>query len=382
MELYIHLPFCRQKCRYCDFASWAGLEDRMGFYVDLLLLEAKQQRTWMEGPAETVYLGGGTPSLLPPRQLLRLIGGLREIFGIAPGAEFTSEANPGTVTEEWLDTALEGGVNRLSLGVQAFQDPLLRMLGRIHRREEAEQSFRMARRAGFRNMSLDLMFGLPGQSEADWAESLEAALSLKPEHISAYGLIPEEGTPLMEDLEQGRLTLPETETERRMYDTLKKTLRKGGLLPYEVSNFAREGFACRHNLGYWRQVPYLGLGVSAASMVGLERKHGGLTCLRLSNPAGFADYENMVTKGAPAREETRVSPAEARFETLMLGLRLYEGISEAEFETMHGISLQAWRGDALFSLEKRGLLTHKRGRWALTDRGMDIQNAVLVELMD
>ncbi len=383
MELYVHLPFCRQKCRYCDFASWAGMEDRMDFYTELLLREAKDRKGDMEGPADTVYFGGGTPSLLPPALLKRLIRGLRDTPGIREGAEFTAEANPGTLTQEWLEAALEGGINRLSLGVQARQDALLSELGRIHRFREAEESVAMARRAGFRNLSLDLMFGLPGQTMADWRETLEAALSLSPEHISAYGLIPEEGTPLMADLESGRLRLPEPEEERDMYDLLRRVLSAHGFEAYEVSNFARPGYACRHNLGYWTQVPYLGLGLSAASMVRMEKKNAGVSYLRLSNPRNWKEYEETVLhpeKGG--REETPVDPPEARFETLMLGLRLTRGVSEEEFEALHGLTLEAFRGERLRRLQAQGLMKHEGGRWFLTDRGMDIQNRVLVELMD
>ncbi len=383
MELYVHLPFCRQKCRYCDFASWAGMEDRMDFYTELLLREAKERKGEMEGPAETVYFGGGTPSLLPPALLKKLIRGLRDTLGIREGAEFTAEANPGTLTEGWLETARESGINRLSLGVQARQDHLLEELGRIHRFREAEEAFAMARRAGFRNLSLDLMFGLPKQTMEDWRETLEAALSLSPEHISAYGLIPEEGTPLMADLEGGRLQLPEPEEERAMYDLLKRMLSARGFEAYEISNFARPGYACRHNLGYWTQVPYLGLGLSAASMVHMEKKSAGVSCLRLSNPRSWKEYEDTVLhpeKGG--REVTLVTPPEARFETLMLGFRLSRGVSEQEFEALHGLTLESFRGEKLRRLQAQGLMEHAEGRWFLTDRGMDIQNSVLVELMD
>ncbi len=383
MELYVHIPFCIQKCRYCDFASWPDTGDRMASYVDLVLKEAEEQKKWMEGPAETVYFGGGTPSLLSPSLFRRLCGGLRDILGFAPEAEITSEANPGTVRGAWLDAALEAGVNRLSLGVQAAQDRLLVLLGRIHRSQEAVRTVAMARKAGITNLSLDLMFGLPEQTEADWKETLAFALDLNPEHISAYGLIPEEGTPLEADLRSGKLQLPSPETERRMYDTLKSTLRGSGYEPYEVSNFARPGYRCRHNLGYWKQVPYLGLGVSAASMAGMKKENPGISYLRFTNPRDYESYRNAVENPTGYERETvPVSAAEARFETMMLGLRLYEGVDERAFFRMHGLTPEDWRGNILRSLQSRGLLEHKEGRWYLTDRGMDIQNPVLVELMD
>ncbi len=382
MELYIHIPFCKQKCRYCDFASWAGITDRMDSYVELLLEEANQQNTLMEGTPETVYIGGGTPSLLPPYLLFRLIRSLRNIWGISPDAEFTMEANPGTVTEEWLNAARSCGVNRLSLGIQACQDHLLAMLGRIHRFHDAEETVRLVRKAGFTNLNLDLMFGLPGQTEQEWRETLEAALSLNPEHISAYGLIPEEGTPLEEDLRFGRVKLPDPDEERNMYTAARTLLGEKGYFPYEVSNFSKPGYECRHNLGYWHQIPYLGLGVSAASMVSRKKEGAGVSYTRLTNPRNYADYESMIRYGNPSREESIISVPEARFEALMLGLRLYEGIGEEEFFHLHGISLEEYRGPVLRSLEADGLLYHRNGRWFLTERGMDIQNSVLVELMD
>ncbi len=383
MELYVHIPFCVKKCRYCDFASFAGEAEQMDAYVSCLLKEAEAQRGQVTEPLDTVYLGGGTPSLLSPAALGRLLKGLRERLPIRPGAEWTSEANPGTLTAAWLDAARSGGVNRLSLGMQAAQPAILSVLGRIHRQEETEQSVRAARQAGFRNLNLDLMFGIPGQTRADWAETLEAALALGPEHLSAYGLIPEDGTPLTEDLRAGRLTLPEPEEEREMYGMLRDRLAAAGLFPYEVSNFARPGYACRHNIGYWRQVPCLGLGLSAASMLQLRRDAEGLRYLRVTNPRTLRAYRRLVEEGAEEeRERVPVSPAEARFETLMLGLRMYEGVSEADFLALHGVSLAACYGAKLRRLRDGGLMNRAGDRWFLTERGMDIQNAVLVELMD
>ena len=197
MELYIHIPFCRQKCRYCDFASWSGQESLMGAYVDALLLEAEAMTpNAKSAPIETVFIGGGTPSILPAPLLTRLLHGLRQHYSIPEGVEFTSEANPGTLTEEWLAAALAGGVNRLSMGMQAAQADLLRTLGRIHSQQDVADSVRLAREMGVRNLSLDLMFGLPGQTPEMWRASIDAALSLSPEHMSCYGLIPEDGTPL------------------------------------------------------------------------------------------------------------------------------------------------------------------------------------------
>ena len=386
MELYIHLPFCRRKCRYCDFASYAGREGLMHAYVDALLKEAARQSSYYAGLyghpllMETVFLGGGTPSLLPSEELRRLLAGLRDVFDIVPDAEFTSEANPGTLSPAWLDAAVAGGVNRLSLGMQAYQPSLLETLGRIHDFPQVEASVRMARAAGIHNLSLDLMFGLPGQTPSMWRETLGAALSLSPTHLSCYGLIPEDGTPLKRDLDAGILTLPDEEVERRMYDDALTILAHHGFEQYEISNFALPGHACRHNLGYWQQTPYLGLGASAASCMD---ELDGNAYVRASNPPGLTDYLDMVQHGHwHARTIDPISQRDAVFETMMLGLRTTRGVSEEAFLRMHGQRVEAVYGEKLRQLESQGLLQHADGCWRLTRRGMDVQNSVLVTLMD
>ena len=383
MELYIHLPFCRKKCRYCDFISFPGMENRMEEYVDCLLLEAELHSGAVTEPPETVYLGGGTPSLLPADLLRRLLHGLRERLDLSCVSEWTSEANPGTMTLSWLDAALEGGVSRLSLGMQAGQDRLLRLLGRIHSAEDVTQSVDLARKAGFRNLNLDLIFGLPTQKRSEWRETLNLAFALAPEHLSAYGLIPEEGTPLWDDLNTGALKLPEPEEERAMYGDLLQEIRKQGMIQYEISNFARPGRECRHNIGYWDQTPYLGLGVSAASMLYRSQDSGGLRYLRRTNTGRMEEYLRGIREGRPVySEEEWISPPESRFETMMLGLRMNRGVRDLDFYSLHGISPESCYGEKLEKLRKDGILEHVDGAWRLTGRGMDLQNTALVELMD
>ena len=350
-------------------------------YVDAVLAEAAVESARLGHPAvETVFIGGGTPSLLPERMMGQLLSGLRDQFDMTRYVEWTCEANPGTLTERWLRTAVEGGVNRLSLGMQACQPELLRTLGRIHDFDQVVASVDMARRAGIGNLNLDLMFGLPGQSPSMWLETLDKALSLDTEHLSCYGLIPEEDTPLKADLDAGRLSLPSDDEERRMYDNALTVLASHGYEQYEISNFARPGYACRHNLGYWRQVPYIGLGASAASCLPEDAE---CAYSRLANPAGIGDYLAMVEQcDWDKRTRERISPAEACFETMMLGLRTTQGVSEATFEAMHGVTLRSCYGDRLDVLMKRGLVDCQNGWYRLTRRGMDVQNAVLVELMD
>lgn len=347
-------------------------------YVKALLTEAAAMAAHAPAPLGTAFLGGGTPSILPVEALRALLTGLHDHFAFTSAMEFTTEANPGTLTRDWLLTAMDGGVNRLSMGMQASQTSLLRTLGRIHTQEDVIASVRLARSCGVRNLSLDLMFGLPGQTPDMWRETLHAALALEPEHLSCYGLIPEEGTPLTADLAAGRLALPHEDDERRMYDDALELLARRGYAQYEISNFARPGCECRHNIGYWRQVPYIGLGASAASML-----PDGPGALRLTNPAGIPAYLRMVQSADwAARETVPVTAEDARFETLMLGFRMTEGVSESAFEGRHGIPLAAFRGDTLRQLEGAGLLAHADGFWRLTRRGMDVQNAILVELMD
>ena len=382
MELYIHLPFCVKKCKYCSFVSFAGLEDRMERYALLLLKEAEKRAPEIHEPVETVYVGGGTPSLFPPALWKQLFTRLRTLFSWAPEVEFTAEANPGTLTAPWLEAALSSGVNRLSLGMQAFQPKLLQTLGRIHTWPQVQTGVEAVRAAGIRNLNLDLMFGLPGQSLAQWEESLSAALSLSPEHISAYGLIPEEGTPLGDAVLSGAVALPEVEEEREMYDVAIGQLKKHGLQQYEISNFARPGAECRHNIGYWTQVPYLGLGLAAASLTVLSTGPSGMRCRRRTNPETFAAYEQLLSTDTGLAPQEEVSPAQARFETMMLGLRMNAGVEEAAFARLHGVSLEQCYGKPLRRFEASGLCSHAQGRWQLTRRGFDLQNSMLVELMD
>lgn len=347
-------------------------------YTDALIAELHAAASQVHAPVETVFIGGGTPSLLPAPLLNKLLNAVHTHYELTPDVEFTSEANPGTLTSEWLDAAVTGGVNRLSMGMQACQPELLRTLGRIHTHDDVLASVRLARDHGIRNLNLDLIFGLPGQTPEMWRETLHAALDLQPEHLSCYGLIPEEGTPLKADLDAGRLTLPDEDEERQMYEDTLQILRHAGFVQYEISNFARPGYECRHNIGYWERVPYIGVGVSAASF--LRGMNGGL---RIANPADIPAYLHMVENGCwHVREITELTKEDERFESLMLGLRMTRGVSEEAFLRQHGLTLETYRGERLRAFEAQGLLAHENGCWRLTRRGMDVQNAILVELMD
>ena len=382
MELYVHIPFCVRKCRYCDFVSFPAERSAMEDYVKKLLLEAEKSNQENNTPEiETVFIGGGTPSLLPDDLTDKLWEGLHRIFKIRRDAEITVEANPGTVREGWLDLCLSKGVNRFSIGMQAAEDHVLETLGRIHRLDAVENTVSLLQTKKVHNYNLDLMFGIPGQTKQDWQETLDTALALKPSHLSCYGLIPEEGTPLKMDLDQGRLILPEPEEEREMYYLTKDILSSNGYRQYEISNFSKPGMECRHNIGYWTMKPYIGLGLAAASMSEIEKTSDGICYRRKTNPSTFSEYAEYVSNGSIQPEYEQISPAEARFETVMLGLRMTSGICDEAFKSLHGITLSDAYPQVLGDLMQRNLIYTENGFWKLTDVGMDLQNTVLVEFM-
>ncbi len=383
MELYIHIPFCVRKCTYCSFTSFPGCsQQEMERYLFAVLREAQLRKHEINEPLETVYIGGGTPSLIPAELFCSFLSELKTILDFSRVHEFTTEANPGTVTPAWLDTAVSQGINRISFGVQAFQDQILQTLGRIHRSCDVAASVKAARESGMENISLDLMFGIPGQKAEDWAETLHFALSLCPDHISAYGLIPEDGTPLSAQLDSGILELPDPDSERNMYDFCIRLLAENGFEQYEISNFSRPGYACRHNIGYWDQVPYLGLGLSAASMLRPASRPKGVFSIRTTNPDTLPEYYRLIHSPVFSVPEETISLAEARFETVMLSLRMTAGMNRKRFRDLHGAPPEAFYGDVLRRLASQGLLILKDDSWRLTRRGMDIQNSILLEFME
>ena len=383
MELYIHIPFCVRKCTYCSFTSFSGCsQPEMERYLLALLAEARLRQREISEPIETVYIGGGTPSLIPTGMLCSFLSELKTILDLSRVDEFSVEANPGTVTPAWLDAAVSHGINRISFGMQAFQDSILQTLGRIHRSGDVAASVKAARDAGLENISLDLMFGIPGQTITDWEETVRFALSLHPDHISAYGLIPEEGTPLSAQLDSGILELPDPDLERDMYDLCIRLLAENGFEQYEISNFSRPGFACRHNIGYWDQVPYLGLGLAAASMLRPAVLPKDVFSIRTTNPDTFPEYYRLIHSPASPAPEELISLAEARFETVMLSLRMTAGMNRKRFRELHGAPPEAFYGDILGRLASQNLLVLKDDSWRLTRRGMDIQNSILLEFME
>lgn len=381
MELYIHIPFCTSKCRYCSFVSFANKEKDIEEYTALILKEARQRIEEQCEPIRTVYIGGGTPSLIPEPVFRHLLKGLYEIYELDNVEEFTCEVNPGTTEHDWLICAADYGVNRLSVGMQAYQDEMLKYLGRHHRYCDVKKTVQMAKQTGIQNINLDLIFGIPNQNMCQWNETLERALQLFPYHISAYGLIPEEGTPLNNDLLSGAVSLPEPELEREMYDAAIDRLGQYGMMQYEISNFAIQGYECIHNIGYWSHIPYIGLGVSAASMTDINVSGQGMSCVRKKNPDSYQAYQRMIIEKQSAAETEIITPADTRFESMMLGLRMNKGVSDELFFHKHGLTVSECFGDKLTKMIDEGLLLHENGYWKMTRKGFDIQNTILVELL-
>mgnify|MGYP000870751049 FL=1 len=366
--LYVHVPFCRSKCAYCDFASQAGREADIPRYVEAMIREIARRGEETGHPcADTVFLGGGTPSLLDESQAARILAALHEAFPIQPDAEITCEGNPGTLTVSFVQALRQAGVNRLSLGAQARQPHLLQRLGRIHDWHDVIASVEIAHGVGLENINLDLMFGLPCQTVSDLQETLQAAIALAPTHLSCYGLIVEEGTPLCRDIAAGKLVLPDEEVEREMYELVRQMLAEHGFQQYEISNFARAGHECRHNIGCWTRQPYLGFGCAAHSFFG--------ECRTINPPTLDAYLAGEEPKTEP------ISKDEARFESMMLGLRMTGGVRDADFTRMHGLSIREAFAERLEKPIAAGLLEWHNHAIRLTRLGMDLQNSVLVDLM-
>lgn len=375
--LYVHIPFCARKCLYCDFLSFPASEELRESYLRALFSEIERKGPlYRDRRADTVFIGGGTPSLLEAESMERLLERLRAGFSILEQAEITIEANPGTLTLEKLKRWKRAGVSRLSLGLQSADDEELRRLGRIHTFGEFTQSYGLAREAGFFNINVDLMSALPGQSQGTYERTLHTVCGMEPEHISAYSLIVEEGTPFFEKYTgAGASALPDEETDRLMYRRTKEILEDYGYRRYEISNYAKPGFVCRHNLSYWKRTDYLGLGLGAASMTDNTRR---------SNTRNMQDYIRYYDTSAeafsglpgPEEERSRLSVREQMEEFMFLGLRMTDGILEQDFEEAFGEPVDHVYGGVLERLSAQSLIRREQGRIALTDYGTDVSNRV------
>jgi len=378
LGLYIHIPFCVKKCNYCDFLSAPADDVTKKRYVEVLCKEISgYKELTKEYELATIYFGGGTPSVLDVSLTEQILSVIQKTFTVdMAAAEVTLEVNPGTASPEKLKRYKELGINRLSIGVQSSKQEELALLGRIHSFEDAKQTVLWAREAGFKNISLDLMSALPGQTLEAYKENVEAILSLKPEHISSYSLIVEEGTPFYGQYAEGAPRegdLPEEETDRAMYVYTKERLAAAGYARYEISNYAKPGCESRHNSSYWTGIDYIGVGLGASSLFANARYH---------NETDLNKYMEEAEAGQDIRREMEhLVPEEQMEEFMILGLRMMCGVSRAEFQNRFGRQIETVYGSALTKLEKQGLLLREGDRIALTERGIDVSNQVFVEFV-
>ena len=377
LELYIHIPFCVKKCSYCDFLSAPATEQTKEAYMAALFAEiGGRAKDYKERIVTSIFIGGGTPSLLSGDSIRQLMEHIREGFTLAPDAEITMEVNPGTVTAEKLTAFYAAGINRLSIGMQSAQEQELKILGRIHDFDGFCQVYREAVEAGFTNINVDVMSGLPGQTLASYKDTLEKVLRLEPmpQHISAYSLIVEEGTPFAAMADRGELPLPEEDTERAMYEETIEVLAGYGFHRYEISNYALDGYECRHNVGYWIRRDYLGFGIGAASLIGNVRFQNG------------RDLNAYMAHPLACREEQQsLTTQEQMEETMFLGLRLIRGVSYPEFARCYGQTLEEVYGEVISRNVADGLLTVREDetgrRLMLTGRGLDVSNYVMAQFL-
>ena len=390
-SVYIHIPFCVRKCAYCDFLSFPSCLNRIDEYVDAVCKEAKLAGKWFgscasdacaagEGadcktPLQTIYFGGGTPSLLSPFQVGKILDTLRDVYGISEDCEITLEANPGTIDEEKLAGFKRAGINRLSLGIQSFDDSVLQTLGRIHDSETAKKAILDAKNAGFSNISCDMMLGIPGQTMDSVKETLDFFLSNHIPHISLYSLILEEGTPMYARYNGDIEKYVSQEEDRAMYHLVTSTLKENGFTHYEISNMARPGFESRHNSMYWRAEPYYAFGVGAHYYIGAERGRHAET---------LDEYLSAMKDLDPKKEdvlftEEILSEDDRKKEFMMLGFRTRSGVGEKAFQERFGMPVASAFGAELEKEQKAGLVEFSDGVYRLTEKGVDLANQVFMD---
>lgn len=369
LELYVHIPFCVRKCQYCDFLSGPSDEETKDRYIEALLKEIRAAEHTEDYEIVSVFIGGGTPSALKAEAIASIMRTLQEQFFFCEDAEVTIEANPGTVDLEKLTIYRNVGINRLSLGLQSTDAEELKLLGRIHSYEEFLKSYEWAREAGFSNINIDLMFAIPGQTGEAWRQHLYQVAELNPEHISAYSLIIEEGTPFAEQ----NLDLPDEDTEYQMYEDTAEILERYGYRQYEISNYAKQGYMCRHNAGYWQRLEYLGFGLGASSL------YRGM---RFSNTRRMQEYLKESRNPDQIRKDVTVLSRNEQIEEFMfLGLRMTEGISEKKFEENFDVRLMDIYGDILQKYEETGFMEHIETKWRLTRKGIHVSNHILADFL-
>ncbi len=373
ISLYIHIPFCAQKCLYCDFPSFARKDHLRKAYIEALnkeIISLREKHNNLE--INTIFIGGGTPSVLEADELECLLKEVAKL-NMAKDIEYSMECNPGNLTEEKLEVMKKYGVNRISMGLQAKKDNLLKGLGRIHNYKTFKENFLLAKKVGFNNINVDLMFGLPNQRLNEWEETLREIISLDPAHISAYSLIIEEGTAFYNLYENDKLKLPTEEEERKMYHLAKKILEENGFNQYEISNYAKEGKECRHNLAYWNMDNWIGVGSAAASYINGKR---------IKNISSVEKYINSINeKGEAVEEIINNSKNDNMEEFMFMGLRKINGIDENEFKNRFSMNINDVYGEILNKYTGEGLLIRESGRIFLSEKGIEISNIIMADFL-
>lgn len=377
LGIYLHIPFCRKKCRYCDFLSFYAETETQKRYIERMAEEIRRFPNKEKWKVKTVFFGGGTPSLVEADQTAYLLETIRQEFNVEKEAEVSIECNPGTVDGEKLASYKDSGINRISFGLQSAKETELKLLGRIHTYQTFLESYQAARKCGFQNINVDLMSGLPGQTAQSFLETLECVVALNPEHISAYSLMIEPGTPFYnlyaKDLklrEAGKecFLLPSEEEERQMYHDTKSILKKSGYFRYEISNYAKDGYECRHNMTYWERKDYAGFGLGAAA------------CIENVRSKNTEDLQAYM-QGNFKKEEEKLDIRAQMEEFLFLGLRMIKGVCSEEFFKQFGVSLESVYGTVLEKLIKEELLEQEKSRYRLSDFGIDVSNYVLAQFL-
>lgn len=372
ISLYIHIPFCVSKCYYCDFSSFANMNDRINPYMDSIIIELSLYKERLNDyNIKTIFIGGGTPSSIDPNHIYKIMGYIYKNFNASEVKEITIESNPGTLDKEKVNIYKNAGINRVSMGAQTLDNDLLKTIGRSHRVEEIYESFKLLRQSGIGNINIDLMFGLPNQKIDNVIDSLKKVIDLGIEHISYYGLILEEGTHLNNLYNQGKLRLPNEDEEREMYHRVTEYLIKNGYNHYEISNYALTGYESRHNIVYWDVLPYLGVGLSS---------HSNLDSKRFWNTSNMKSYiEDLNNGNLPIEDKELISREMEISEYCILGLRKIWGINKIDFKNRFGLEIEELYENIIKKHEESGLILNKMENIQLTSKGLDLSNQVEVD---
>lgn len=374
LSLYIHIPFCVSKCYYCDFSSFSNMKGKIDKYIDSLIVELDLYKEELKDYCiKTIFIGGGTPTSIDPKHISRILKFISHNYKLRKDVEITIEGNPGTLNKKKLEVYKKSGINRFSLGLQSLNDNLLKSIGRIHSSEDFYNSYNLLRNMGIDNINVDLMFGLPNQSVKDVEDTLDKVIELGVEHISFYGLILEEGTPLHSMYDEGKISFPSEDEEREMYHMGCKKLKKNGYMHYEISNFAFPDYECEHNLVYWNLMPYMGIGLSS---------HSCFKGKRFWNTEDISVYiDKLDKKSYPIVGEEIINKQTEISEFCILGIRKIEGIDKIEFKKRFKIEIENLYGDIINKHTIDALINNNDNYISLTDRGLDLSNIVEVDFL-